>query len=1014
MDTNFNDPATGELPTEQLKTNIKENQEKEKSIAALIIANKELAFQNEEKKKRATELIIANKELAFQNEEKEKRAAELIIAKKELDFQNEEKDKRAAELIIANKELAFQNEEKDKRAAELIIADKELDFQNEEKDKRAAELKIADKELAFQNEEKEKRAAELIIANKELAFQNEEKDKRAAELIIANKELAFQNEEKEKRAAELIIANKELAFQNQEKEKRAAELIIANKELAFQSQEKEKRASELIIASQSNLQLILDSVAEAIYGIDNDGNCTFCNISGLKMLGYKHQDELIGKNMHCQIHYQHEDKTPFLVEDCRIFKAFLAGERSQVNDEVLWRKDGKCFPVEYFSFPQYIDGVVVGAVVTFIDITDRKEVETSLREAKIAAEGSNLMKSRFLANMSHEIRTPMNGILGFLNLLQRTELSLEQKNYISEANLASEMLLYLINDILDFSKIEAGKLDIENINFNIRTAVEDAVSVIVPKAFEKQIELHTMIRSNVPEEVIGDPGRIKQILNNLISNAVKFTEKGEISVTLDCEKDIDGKALLSFEVKDTGIGINKHNLSKLFTPFTQENDSTTRKFGGTGLGLAISKELVKLMNGSISVESEAGTGSIFRFTVLLEISKQLRDSNIFEKLNGINVLIVDDNENSRKVIRSYLEDVGCRVFEADGAEKAITSILMNSHNENRINLAIIDFQMPGMNGYQLATTIKTIPFAKDIKLILMTSVAQKSDSLEVNSKGFEGYIAKPVRRDELINSSSLVLGLKEEKETEENSLIKSYTGKKTINEIKPKILLVEDNRINRKIIIETLKHENMTCDIAVDGREALKAVNEKDYDMVFMDCQMPIMDGYESTAQIRKMEGDKKHTIIIAMTANAMNGDRLRCIEAGMDEYISKPINFDIMFSMIAANTKQKESKKVCSDFIDNNIDKFLNATGLNRDDAIKIFEEYLKERPNLLKGISDAILNNDFGELKELIHQLKGTSGSLRVTSIYELSIKLEEAAMKQEINECKRLFMDIKNFFN
>ena len=771
-----------------------QNDEKEKRAAELGIANKELAFQNDEKEKRAAELGIANKELAFQNNEKEKRADELSIANKELAFQNDEKEKRAAELGVANKELAFQNDEKEKRADELSIANKELAFQNDEKEKRAAELGIANKELAFQNDEKEKRAAELGVANKELAFQNDEKEKRADELSIANKELAFQNDEKEKRAAELGIANKELAFQNDEKEKRAAELFIANKELVFQTGEKEKRAAELVIAdielvfqnkekekreiankelevlsnsaklaSQYSLSLI-EASRDPLFTISPKGKITDMNQATVRVTGVS-RDKLIETDFFD--YFTEPDKA----REC--YQQVFA--KGFVVDYPLTILDGKLTDV-LCNGSVYKDdrGNVLGVVLVARDITEQKRIATELIEAKVFAELATAIaeeakgkaesatriaedavkaKQQFLSNMSHEIRTPMNAIIGFTKVVMKTDLSVKQKEYLSAIKTSGDALIVLINDILDLAKVDAGKMTFEKTPFKMRSSISAMLHLFETKIQEKNLQLVKEYDNKIPEVLVGDPVRLHQIILNLVSNAVKFTTKGKITVSVRLLKEDEEKASIEFSVTDTGIGITENKIEKIFENFQQASSGTSRLFGGTGLGLAIVKQLVEPQGGTIHVKSKIDEGSTFSFILSFQKTNAQAESEtgiveLDTEIKNIKVLVVEDIALNQLLMKTLLDDFGFERDIAANGQIAIEKLQTKSYD-----IILMDLQMPVMNGFEATEYIRNTMNSK-IPIIALTADVTTVDLAKCKAVGMNDYIAKPV--DERVLYSKIV------------------------------------------------------------------------------------------------------------------------------------------------------------------------------------------------------------------------------------------------------------------
>ncbi len=772
----FQDEEKGKRAAELGIANIElafQDEEKGKRAAELGIANIELAFQDEEKGKRAAELGIANIELAFQDEEKGKRAAELGIANIELAFQDEEKEKRAAELIIANKELVFQNNEKEKRAAELIIANKELVFQNDEKEKRAAELSIANKELVFQNKEKEKRAEELSIANKELAFQNNEKEKRAEELIIANKELAFQNEEKEKRAAELFIANKELVFQTGEKEKRAAELVIADIELDFQNKEKEKReiankeleafSYSLKLASQYSLSLIEASL-DPLFTISPEGKITDMNQATVRVTG-KSREQLI--DTYFFDYFTEADKAR---EGCRqIF------EKGFVADYPLTIMDGKLTDV-LFNGSVYKDdrGNVLGAVLVARDITEQKRIATELTEAKVSAELATGIaeeakskaesatriaedavkaKQQFLSNMSHEIRTPMNAIIGFTKVVLKTALTAKQKEYLTAIKISGDALIVLINDILDLAKVDAGKMTFEQTPFKLASSISAMLHLFETKIREKNLELVKEYDKRIPEVLVGDPVRLHQVILNLVSNAVKFTNKGKITVSVLLLNEDEEKVTIEFAVSDTGIGIAENKLKNVFENFQQASSGTARLYGGTGLGLAIVKQLVEPQGGSIDVKSKIDEGSTFSFILSFNKTKAEAESEaglmeLDSEIKNIKVLVVEDIALNQLLMKTILDDFGFERDIASNGKIAIEKLKLKSYD-----IILMDLQMPEMNGFEATEYIRNKMNSK-IPIIALTADVTTVDLAKCKAVGMNDYLAKPL--DERILYSKIV------------------------------------------------------------------------------------------------------------------------------------------------------------------------------------------------------------------------------------------------------------------
>ena len=954
-----------------------------------------------------------------------------------------------------------------------------------------------------------------------------------------------------------------------------------------------QRAVTALQESEERSRMLLESAGEGIFGVDVDGRITFVNPAAAQMLGYD-EAELVGQKVHDLIHYSYADGSPYPVDRCPMYDSYKEGAVHRESDEVLWRKDGGSFHVEYSATPIAKDGKVMGAVITFFDISERKRVEAeqamrmraekamaavsrgllsagtegdtlqnalkqilfvaqvdrvyvfkniddpekglcmnylleacapgvapksdmenlkclpyapvlirwkeelgrgnpimgpmdtfpavervffedldicsmliqpivmegewyglvgvddnyqrrawtasevtllattadqigaffarqkveeALQEAKEVAEAATKAKSDFLANMSHEIRTPMNAILGMTHLALKTDLSPKQSDYITKAHRSAQSLLGIINDILDFSKIEAGKMDIEVIDFDLGEVLNNLSNLITQKAEEKGLEFVFAVEPGTPMALRGDPLRLGQILLNLTGNAIKFTEKGEIVVSVAPQAMDASAALLNFSVRDTGIGLTEQQRAKLFQSFQQADTSTTRKYGGTGLGLTISKKLTELMGGKIGVESTPGMGTTFRFTARFGRGeeKKIKRRVIPEALNHMKVLVVDDNVTFREVMAAYLEEFTFDVTPVVSGTAALKTLRQTLQaGERPFDLVFMDWQMPGMNGIETAKAIRSDPGISTPPRIIMVTGHGRADVMkEAEDLALDGFLLKPVTPSLLMDATVTAFGFEQARRTGRRGEEKRPDGFEQIRGAR--ILLVEDNEINQQVATELLAEEGFFITVADNGRIAVETVaasaadGATPFDVVLMDLQMPVMDGYTAAGKIRK-DGRFADLPIIAMTADAMSGVREEVLSVGMNDYVTKPIDPDALFAVLvqwitpgqrdlpgAFAQKRPVEGADAGDVLDG-LSGIDTASGLKRVAGnltlyakllVKFHDGYAATADEIRKALDDG----DQELAVRLAHTVKGVAGNIGADDLQGVAAELEHA---------------------
>lgn len=786
------------------------------------------------------------------------------------------------------------------------------------------------------------------------------------------------------------------------------------------------------------LRTLIDNLPDYIYAKDSQSRFTLANKTLANLVGVESPDDLIG--LSDMDFFPQEIAEKFLDDEQKLMRAkkpmISLPEKSinPITNKIHWQTSTKVPLVDS-------NGNVTGIVGIGHDITALKDAEDALRsvnddlakQTDIAtalaaqAEHANRAKSDFLANMSHEIRTPMNGIIGMTGLLLDSNLTEEQMQFAKSVWMCADSLLMLINDILDFSKIEAGKLELEVLDFDLRLTLDEINDTLAFKAQEKDLEYVCIVEPEVPSMLKGDPGRLRQVLINLVGNAAKFTSEGEILVRVQVVEDKEEQVTLRFSVTDTGIGIPEDRVASLFQAFTQVDASTTRKYGGTGLGLAISKQLSALMGGEIGVESDLDSGSTFWFTVVMDKqaekseSERVRCTLSPDGLDGVRVLIVDDNATNRLLLDKQLLAWGCRRDAVSGGPEGLIAMRKAHEEGDPFRLAILDMQMPEMDGETMALAIKQDKHLCSTHLVIMTSMGQRGDAAMMREVGVEAYLTKPVKQMQLCTCLLNILygdsGMQEEVQ---RPLITRHSLAEDLRH-SVRLLLVEDNATNQMVATQVLKKLGFHTDIANNGEEAVQALEKREYDLVLMDCQMPVMDGYEATRRVRDINSAvlNHQTLIVAMTAHAMMGDREKCLSAGMDDYISKPVKPQALLEaierwvtedtvLVSVDRLEDAGAKGIFDF-----SVLLDKLDGDEDVARMILNTFQGDIPKQIEFLREAVTKGDAEDVQGRAHSVKGAAANVGANALSEVAASLERVGGEENQSLATALMLDIDKQF-